>query len=327
MTSQTSFAQSEYATKKKTTRREKFLGEMERVVPWAKLIELIEPHYPQGRRGRPPVGLERMLRIYFLQQWYTLADEALEDALYDSQALRTFAGLDLSADQPPDATTLLNFRHLLEEHHLTKAIFAAITAHLGEHNLLMKEGSIVDATIIAAPSSTKNLQKQRDPEMHQTKKGNEWYFGMKAHIGVDAQSGLVHTVIGTAANVSDLQEAAAALHGEEVAVYVDAGYTGVEKRPEVTAEHSAVQWVVAAKRGKVTTLPEGPIKELTRKLERVKAQVRAKVEHPFHILKDLFGFRKVRYRGLAKNTAQLFTLFGLVNLVIAKPKLLLVAQA
>jgi transposase, IS5 family len=327
MTSQTSFAQSEYATKKKTTRREKFLGEMERVVPWAKLIELIEPHYPQGRRGRPPVGLERMLRIYFLQQWYTLADEALEDALYDSQALRTFAGLDLATDNVPDATTLLNFRHLLEAHHLTDAIFAAITAHLGEHNLLMKEGSIVDATIIAAPSSTKNLQKQRDPEMHQTKKGNEWYFGMKAHIGVDAHSGLVHTVIGTAANVSDLHEASAALHGEEAAVYVDAGYTGVEKRPEVIAEHPEVQWVVAAKRGKVTTLPEGPIKEATQKLERIKAQVRAKVEHPFHILKDLFGFRKVRYRGLAKNTAQLFTLFGLVNLVIAKPKLLLAAQA
>jgi transposase, IS5 family len=327
MTSQTSFSQTEYAGKKKTTRREKFLGEMERVVPWAKLIELIEPHYPQGHRGRPPVGLERMLRIYFLQQWYTLADEALEDALYDSQALRTFAGLDLGADGVPDATTLLNFRHLLEQHHLTEAIFAAITAHLGEHNLLMKEGSIVDATIIAAPSSTKNLQKQRDPEMHQTKKGNEWYFGMKAHIGVDAHSGLVHTVIGTAANVSDLHEAAAALHGEEVAVYVDAGYTGVEKRPEVIAEHPEVQWVVAAKRGKVTTLPEGPIKVATQKLERIKAQVRAKVEHPFHILKDLFGFRKVRYRGLAKNTAQLFTLFGLVNLVIAKPKLLSATQA
>ena len=318
MMSQTSFAQTEYAAKKKKTRRERFLGEMERVVPWAKLIMLIEPHYPQGHRGRPPVGLERMLRIYFLQQWYTLADEALEDALYDSQALRTFAGLDLSADGVPDATTLLNFRHLLEEHHLTEAIFAAITAHLGEHNLLMKEGSIVDATIIAAPSSTKNLQKQRDPEMHQTKKGNEWYFGMKAHIGVDAHSGLVHTVIGTAANVSDLHEASAALHGEEVAVYVDAGYTGVEKRPEVIAEHPEVQWVVAAKRGKVTTLPEGPIKEATQKLERIKAQVRAKVEHPFHIIKNLFHYSKARYRGLAKNLAQLQTLFALANLLISK---------
>jgi IS5 family transposase len=326
MICQTSFAQTEYAAKKKTTRREKFLGEMERVVPWARLTVLIEPHYPQGRRGRPPVGLERMLRIYFLQQWYTLADEALEDALYDSQALRAFAGIDLSAESVPDATTLLNFRHLLEAHHLTEAIFAAINAHLGERELLMKEGSIVDATIIAAPSSTKNLQKQRDPEMHQTKKGNEWHFGMKAHIGVDAQSGLVHTVIGTAANVSDLQAAAAALHGEEPVVYVDAGYTGVEKRPEVIAEHPEVQWVVAAKRGKVKALPEGPVKELTQKLERLKAQVRAKVEHPFHILKDLFGFRKVRYRGLEKNTAQLFILFGLVNLVIVKRKLLSAAQ-
>jgi IS5 family transposase len=319
---QTSFAQTEYAAKKKTTRREKFLGEMERVVPWGKLTTLIEPHYPQGRWGRPPVGLERMLRIYFLQQWYTLADEALEDALYDSQALRTFTGIDLSAENVPDATTLLNFRHLLEEHRLTEAIFEAINAHLGERELLMKEGSIVDATIIAAPSSTKNAQKQRDPEMHQTKKGNEWHFGMKAHIGVDAESGIVHTVIGTAANVSDIQEAGSALHGEETAVYVDAGYTGVEKRPEVIAEHPAVEWVVAAKRGKVKALPEGSIKELTQKLERLKAQVRAKVEHPFHILKDLFGFRKVRYRGLAKNTAQLFTLFGLVNLVTVKRQLL-----
>jgi IS5 family transposase len=187
---------------------------------------------------------------------------------------------------------------------------------------MMKEGTIVDATIIAAPSSTKNLQRERDPEMHQTKKGNEWYFGMKAHIGVDAESGIVHTVIGTAANVSDLQEAAAVLHGEETTVFVDAGYTGVEKRPEVIEKHPEVQWIVAAKRGKVKALPEGPIKELTQKLERVKAQVRAKVEHPFHILKDLFGFRKVRYRGLAKNTAQLFTLFGLVNLVTAKRRLL-----
>lgn len=327
MISQTSFAQTEYAAKKKTTRREKFLGEMEQVVPWTKLTTLIEPHYPQGRRGRPPVGLERMLRIYFLQQWYTLADEALEDALYDSQALRTFAGINLSAENVPDATTLLNFRHLLEEHHLTEAIFAAIKAHLGERALLLTEGTIVDATIIAAPSSTKNLLRERDPEMHQTKKGNEWHFGMKAHIGVDAKSGLVHTVIGTAANVSDLQEASAALHGQETAVFVDAGYTGVQKRPEVIAEHPEVQWVVAEKRGKVKALPEGAIKELTQKLERVKAQVRAKVEHPFHILKDIFGFRKVRYRGLAKNTAQLFTLFGLVNLVIAKRQLLSEASA
>jgi IS5 family transposase len=327
MIRQISFAQSEYAGKKKVTRREKFLGEMERVVPWSQLVALIHPHYPTGRRGRPPVGLERMLRIYFLQQWYTLADEALEDALYDSQALRTFAGLDLSVESVPDATTLLGFRHLLEEHALGPKILQGVNAHLSERQLLMREGTIVDATIIAAPPSTKNAKKERDPEMHQTRKGQEWYFGMKAHIGVDADSGLVHTVIGTAANVADIQCAAQALHGEERTVYVDAGYTGVEKRPEVLSAHAQTQWIVAAKRGKVKALPEGRIKELTKEMERIKAQVRAKVEHAFHVVKNLFGFRKVRYRGLAKNTAQLHTLFALANLVLAKRKLLAEVRA
>jgi transposase, IS5 family len=327
MIRQMSFAQSEYAGKKKVTRREKFLGEMERVVPWARLVALIQPHYPAGRRGRPPVGLERMLRIYFLQQWYTLADEALEDALYDSQALRTFAGIDLSVESVPDATTLLGFRHLLEKHALGPEILQEINAHLSERQLLLREGTIVDATIIAAPPSTKNAKKERDPEMHQTRKGQEWYFGMKAHIGVDADSGLVHTVIGTAANVADINCAAQALHGEERTVYVDAGYTGVEKRPEVLAAHSETQWIVAAKRGRVKALPEGRIKELTKELERVKAQVRAKVEHVFHVVKNLFGFRKVRYRGLAKNTAQLHTLFALANLVLAKRHLLAEVRA
>jgi len=322
MNRQMSFAQSEYARKKKVTRREKFLAEMEQVVPWSRLVALIEPHYPDGKRGRPPIGLERMLRIYFLQQWYTLADEALEDALYDSQALRTFAGIDLSVESVPDAPTLLGFRHLLEEHVLGFEILQEVNAHLSERQLLMREGTIVDATIIAAPPSTKNAQKERDPQMHQTKKGHEWHFGMKAHIGVDAESGLVHTVLGTAANVSDLACAAQALHGKETAVYVDAGYTGVEKRPEVVDQHPQTQWIVAAKRGKVKALPEGRIKELTKELERLKAQVRAKVEHVFHVVKNLFGFRKVRYRGLAKNTAQLHTLFALANLVLAKRRLL-----
>lgn len=319
MNRQMSFAQSEYAGKKKVTRREKFLGEMERVVPWARLVALIEPHYPKGERGRPPVGLERMLRIYFLQQWYTLADEALEDALYDSQALRSFAGIDLSVEQVPDATTLLKFRRLLEKHDLTKGILKEVNAHLSERNLLMREGTLIDATIIAAPPSTKNAQKQRDPEMHQTKKGNEWHFGMKAHVGTDLQ-GVVHTVLGTAANVADVACAHQLLHGEEKTAGVDAGYTGVEKRPEAT--QSKVEWHVAAKRSKVRALPEGPLKTLTQELEKLKAQVRAKVEHPFHVVKNLFGFRKVRYRGLEKNTAQLQTLFALANLVITKGSLL-----
>ena len=327
MIRQMSFSQSEYSRKKKVTRREKFLCEMEQVVPWARLLALIEPHYPKGERGRPPIGVERMLRIYFLQQWYTLADEALEDALYDSQALRTFAGIDLSVESVPDATTLLNFRHLLEERDLTKAILLEVNAHLSERQLLMREGTIVDATIIAAPPSTKNASKERDPEMHQTKKGNQWHFGMKAHIGVDADSGLVHTVVGTAANVSDIACAGQVLHGEEKAAFADAGYTGVEKRPEIVAGHSDTQWIVAARRGKVKALSEGTIKELTQKVERLKAQVRAKVEHPFHVVKNLFGFRKVRYRGLAKNTAQLLALFALANLVIAKRTLLAAASA
>lgn len=317
-----SFAQSEYASKKKVTRRERFLGEMEPVVPWARLCAVIEPHYPEGKRGRPPIGIERMLRIYFLQQWYGLADEALEDAIYDSQALRTFAGIDLSVEAVPDATTLLKFRHLLEAHDLTRQIFAEVGALLSERKLLMKEGTIVDATIIAAPSSTKNARKERDPEMHQTKKGNQWYFGMKAHIGVDAHSGLVHSVTGTAANVADIAQTHAWLHGQEKKVYADAGYIGVEKREEIATRNAGVVWHVAAKRGQVKAMAEGLVKELTVQLERIKARVRARVEHPFHILKNLFRHRKTRYRGLAKNSAQLHSLFALANLFIARRSLL-----
>jgi len=322
MKQQMSFAQSEYAGKKKVTRRERFLGEMERVVPWGRLCTVIEPHYPQGKRGRPPIGIERMLRVYFLQQWYALADEALEDALYDSQAMRTFAGIDLSVEAVPDATTLLKFRHVLEAHDLTQAIFAEVGALLSERKLLMKEGTIVDATIIAAPSSTKNARKERDPEMHQTRKGSQWYFGMKAHIGVDAQSGLVHSVTGTAANVADIAQTHALLHGQEKEAYADAGYLGVEKREEIATGNPGVEWHVAAKRGKVKAMAEGLLKELTQQLEKLKAKMRARVEHPFHIIKNLFRHRKTRYRGLAKNTAQLHSLFALANLVLVKRSLL-----
>jgi IS5 family transposase len=322
MEKQMSFAQSEYAGKKKVTRRERFLGEMERVVPWARLCAVIEPHYPKGRRGRPPIGIERMLRIYFLQQWYGLADEALEDALYDSQAMRTFAGIDLSVEGVPDATTLLKFRHLLEAHELARRIFGEVDALLSERSLLMREGTIVDATIIAAPSSTKNARKERDPEMHQTKKGNQWHFGMKAHIGVDAQSGLVHSVTGTAANMADIAQTHALLHGQEKEVYADAGYLGVEKRGEIAQISQPIEWHVAAKRGKLKAMAEGLLKDLSLLYEKAKAQVRARVEHPFHIIKNLFKHRKVRYRGLLKNTAQLHTLFALANLVMAKRSLL-----
>jgi IS5 family transposase len=322
MERQRSFAQAEYAQKKKTTRRERFLNEMEKVVPWAKLVACIEPFYFKGERGRKQVGLERMLRMYFLQQWYTLADEALEDALYESQSMRGFVGIDLGVEAVPDATTLLKFRHLLERHALTQKLLEEVNAHLESHKLLMREGSIVDATIIAAPSSTKNQSGQRDSEMHQTRKGNQWYFGMKAHVGADADSGLVHTVIGTAANVADIQCAQGLLHGEEKVAYADAGYTGIEKREEKSGHAGKRTWEVALKRGKIKHMAEGEIKDLTQQIERLKAKVRAKVEHAFHVVKNLFGYRKVRYRGLSKNTAQLHTLFALANLVLAKRKLL-----
>jgi transposase, IS5 family len=327
MEKQMSFAQAEHARKKKTTRREKFLGEMEGLLPWARLVGIIEPHYPTGQRGRPPIGVERMLRIYFLQQWYGLADEALEDAMYDIQALRTFVGIDLGEEGVPDATTLLNFRHLLEEHDLTKAIFEEVGAMLRERNLLMREGTIVDATIIAAPSSTKNARRERDPEMHQTRKGNQWYFGLKAHLGVDADSGLAHTLRVTAANVADIAQTHLLLHGQEQIVYADAGYVGVEKREEIASHHAGVQFEVASKRGAIKRMAEGPMKELTCQIETLKARVRSKVEHCFHVVKNLFGYRKVRYRGLKKNLAQLHTLFALANLVLAKRVLLAEAHA
>ena len=233
MQRQGSFAEAEYAGKKKQTRRDKFLAEMEQAVPWPRLVARLAPLYPKGERGRPPIPLERILRVYFVQQWYGLADEAVEDAFYDSQALRGFAGIVLNRDPIPDATTVLHFRHWLERHDLTRGLFEEVTAMLEERGLLMRQGTIVDATIIAAPSSTKNKQQSRDPEMHQTKKGNQWYFGMKAHIGVDVASGLVHTVKGTAANEADITQTAALLHGEEEDVFGDAGYTGADKPPEL----------------------------------------------------------------------------------------------
>lgn len=316
MTHQTTFAHAEFAAKKKTTRREKFLARMEEVIPWSQLLAVIAPHYPQGKRGRPPLGLERMLRVYFLQQWYGLADEALEDALYDSQALQRFARIDLSAEGVPDATTLLNFRHLLETHDLCKGLFAAINADLAARGLLLREGTLGDATLIAAPPSTKNAKKERDPEMHQTKKGNPWDFGMKAHIGADRDSQLVHTVIVTAANVADVTQAAELLQGEETQVHADAGYTGVEKRPEIVALERKIDWQIAGKRSVIKALAEGAEKEALEAVEKTKASVRAFVEHPFHIVKNLFRHRKVRCRGLAKNGHQLDVLFGLANVVI-----------
>ena len=316
MTHQPSFAHAEFAAKKKTTRRERFLTRMDAVIPWPQLLAVIEPFYPQGKRGRAPIGLERMLRVYFLQQWYGLADEALEDALYDSQALQSFARIDLSAEGVPDATTLLNFRHLLETHGLCKGLFTASNADLTARGLLLRAGTLVDATLIAAPSSTKNQEKQRDPEMHRTKKGNQWYFGMKAHIGADRDSKLVHTVVVTAANVADITKTSELLHGAETQVHADAGYTGVEKRAEIVALDRKIDWQIARKRGPIKALVEGAEQETLKAVEKAKASVRAFVEHPFHLVKNIFRHRKVRYRGLAKNGHQLHVLFGLANVVI-----------
>ncbi len=319
MEHQQGFSEFEFAGKRKVTRREKFLASMEEVVPWDDLLAAIKPAYPDGKRGRPPIGLERMLRLYFLQQWYGLADEALEDAVYDSQAMRSFLGINLSADPVPDATTLLKFRRLLEENDLCAAIFKAINAHLEPRGLLMREGTLVDATIINAPSSTKNKDKARDPGMHQTKKGKQWYFGMKAHIGVDRQSGLVHTVVSTAANVSDISQTAVLLHGSETQVYADAGYVGIDKRDEVKAAdpERKIDWQIAKRRQPIRKMEDGPEKDGLLAVEKAKASVRAFVEHPFHILKNLFRHRKTRYRGLEKNHHQLQVLFGLGNLVVA----------
>jgi IS5 family transposase len=278
---------------------------------------VIKPIYPKGERGRPPIGLERMLRVYFLQQWYGLADEAIEAASYDSQAMRGFARIDLAADGVPDATTLLKFRRLLETNDLCKGIFQAINTDLASRGLMMREGTLVDATLLAAPPSTKNQEKKRDPEMHQTRKGNQWYFGMKAHIGADRDSKLVHTLVVTAANVADVTQTAELLHGEETQVHADAGYIGVEKREEIQTLNRTIDWQIAGKRGQIKKMAEGSAKELLKAMEKAKASVRAFVEHPFHILKNIFRHRKVRYRGLAKNGHQLHTLFGLASLVIA----------
>ena len=318
---QLTFGDAEGMGKRKRTRREIFLAEMEQVVPWQALLALIEPHYPKaGRPGRQPYAIATMLRIHFLQQWYALSDPAMEEALYDTPVMRRFARLS-GLDNVPDETTILNFRRLLETHGLAESIFERVNAHLARKGQSLKAGTIVDATIIAAPSSTKNQDGERDPEMHQTKKGNQWHFGMKAHIGVDADSGLVHTVVGTAANVNDVTQAHALVHGAETDVFADAGYQGVGKRDET--QEINVNWHVAMRPGKRKVLDKStPMGAILDQLERAKASIRAKVEHPFRVIKRQFGHVKVRYRGLAKNTAQLHTLFALSNLWMVRRTLL-----
>lgn len=316
---QMTFADAEYAGKRKQTRKELFLIEMDQVVPWKGLIALIEPHYPKGEGGRPAYPLMAMLRVHLMQNWFGYSDPAMEEALYETTILRQFAGLNL--ERIPDETTILNFRRLLEKHELAAGILAVINGYLGDRGLSLRQGTIVDATLIHAPSSTKNQDGKRDPEMHQTKKGNQYYFGMKAHIGADAESGLVHSVVGTAANVADVTQVDKLLHGEENMVGADAGYTGVEKRPEHKGRE--VIWQIAARRSTYKKLSKrSALYKAKRKIEKAKAQVRAKVEHPFRVIKRQFGYVKTRFRGLAKNTAQLVTLFALSNLWMARRHLL-----
>ena len=318
---QSSFSELEYAAKKKVTRRDRFLAEMEALVPWSALEAELEASYPAGGgRGRPPIGLSRMLRMYVAQQCFGLSDEGIEDAIYDSQAIRRFVGIDLGREAAPDATTLLKFRRRLEKDELTRRIFEVINAHLAERGLLLREGTVVDATIIAAPPSTKNRERARDPEMHQTRKGKQWYFGMKAHIGVDAASGLVHSLSTTPANTSDISQAYRLLHGAEREAFADSAYQGVEKRPE--RGESNTRWHVAMKRSLRKALPDDEEGQALEFCEKVKAKIRSRVEHPFHVLKNRFGHRKTRYRGLAKNEAQLYSLFALGNLVLAGRRLL-----
>ena len=294
----------------RATRKAEFLARMEALVPWAQFCALIEPHYPKAGNGRPPVGLERMLRMYFVANWFNLADEACEDALYDIAAFRDFCRIDLGRERAPDATTLLNFRHLLEKHQLGAALFAKVGELLLANGMKLSGGTIVDATLIAAPPSTKNQDKSRDPEMHQSKKGNDWHFGMKLHIGADSQSGLVHSASVTTGNVHDSQELANLLHGEETRLYGDSAYRGVKQRERLKD--------IAPKAKDFTNkraYKNRPLSDADKQTNRTKSSVRSKIEHPFLTLKRIWGFAKVRYRGLAKNANRAFAMLALLNLV------------
>lgn len=313
---QLSFSEAEYNLKKRKTRREKFLEQMEELLPWPRLEKKIKRYYSKPGNGRRPYPLSTMLRIHCMQLFYNLSDPAMEDALYEIESMRRFAGLSITGPLP-DETTILNFRHLLERHQLGQKLFKEINAYLDESGLILKEGTIVDASIIAAPTSTKNKAGQRDPEMHQTKKGNEWHFGMKMHIGVDDLFGLIHHLKTTPANQHDIVVADELLHGDEEQVWGDAGYQGIEKRPE--HEGREVEWNISMRPGKRKQLLPG---SLEAQFERAKSSVRAMVEHPFLVIKQTFGYRKVRYRGIDKNTNRLYLLAGFSNLIKMKPMLL-----
>lgn len=315
---QLSFSDMEYAERKRISKREKFLKQMNEIIPWAAWIALIAPYYPSGKRGRPVRGIEIMLRMYLLQIWFNLSDEGVEDAIYDSFAMRTFMGINFIEEQVPDATTLLKFRHLLEEHEIGEKIFADITKRLDDAGLLMHGGSIVDATIISAPSSTKNVKKERDPEMHQTKKGNQWYHGMKVHAGVDAGTGYVHTIKGTAANVHDSQMMTEVLRDDDEVAYGDSGYLGVQNQDKVKEDGhlSSIDYRIAKRPSSIKISDTYKGINWDKKIEHDKASVRCKVEHIFLIVKRDFGYRKVVYRGIKKNMNRFHMLFGCANLLM-----------
>ena len=299
---------------RRPTRRDEFLATMERIVPWAELCAVIEPHYPKAGNGRPPVGLERMLRMYFVQHWFNLADEACEEALLDSVALRRFVGIDLGRERVPDGTTLLKFRRLLEKHKLGAALFATVGQVLQDKGMKVGTGTIVDATIIGAPSSTKNADKTRDPEMHQTRKGQQWYFGMKLHIGVDSKTGLTHSAVVTAANVHDKHPLPQLMHGAEEELFGDSAYASQQ-------ELIASKAPGARDRTNQRVNGTGVVADLERIVNRIKSKVRSRVEHVFAVVKRQFGFSKVRYRGLAKNATRAFVVLGLANIYLARRRL------
>jgi IS5 family transposase len=309
MSKQRTFGDLAWDGKKKVTRREQFLAEMDAVVPWAEFVRLVSPVYPKGERGRPVMPLAMMLRIYFVQQWFNLSDPAAEDALYDSESIRRFVGVDLSDDAVPDESTILRFRHLLEQHELTAAMFAAVRAMLEQKGILLKGGTIVDATILHAPTSTKNATGTRDPEMKQTRKGNQWYFGMKAHVGTDRR-GLVHSLVTTDAADADINHVVDLLHGDERELYGDSAYSAAWLAESCRA--NGIRYRVN-RRGKLSARE--------RRWNQSRSRHRARGEHAFHVVKRLWGFTKVRYRGLAKNTTRLFTMFALANLYLARRRL------
>jgi transposase, IS5 family len=315
MGEQRTFAGIAWSQKGKVTRREQFLAEMDAVMPWSPLLALIEPYYPKAGRGRQPLGLEKMLRIYFLQQWFNLSDPQAEDAIYDSEAMRRFARVELGDDVVPDETTILRFRHLLEQHRLTAAIFDAVRALLTAKRLLLQSGTIVDATIIAAPSSTKNAAQARDPEMKQTRKGNAWHFGMKLHVGTDPK-GRVHSLTATHAGVADITPLPQLLHGAERVLYGDQAYWKEADRQALEARG------VRDRVNRRAAAPHLPLTARWRAINRARSRTRARGEHPFHVVKRLWGFAKVRYRGIAKNLARAFTLFALANLYLVRRQLL-----